>query len=161
MAGKKQKISKKKLDNEVVPEQMQLEVRNESARQGSPSRPASERAQDSVPRSETVQGSVMTTETVKRKSGGPRSVCAMYKVVVKKAQGRKIKVTYNRRGVPNGQTRSTLQSYIGMLARTMVPIDIPTWPDVDVELKHKLWTDIQVYYIFLQRYIIWCGSYLI
>ena len=68
----------------------------------------------------------------------------MYKVIVKKARGKKVKVTANEWGIPNGETRARLQSYIGMLARTTIPIDIPTWPNVDPELKSKLWLDLQV-----------------
>ncbi|XP_074347390.1 uncharacterized protein LOC141686242 [Apium graveolens] len=84
-----------------------------------------------------------TTNTATRKSGGKQCVCAMYKVIVKKARGKKVKVTANEWGIPNGETRARLQSYIGMLARTTIPIDIPTWPNVDPELKSKLWLDLQ------------------
>lgn len=96
------------------------------------------------PQSDSAQGTVTTSESTKRKSGGPRSVCAMYKVVKKKAHGKKYKIRYNDDGTPVGSTRTTLQSYIGMLARTTVPIDIPSWPNVDPELKGKLWDDVQV-----------------
>lgn len=84
------------------------------------------------------------TDTATRKSGGKRGVCAMYKVIVKKARGKKFKVTTNEWGIPCGETRARLQSYIGMLARTTIPIDIPSWPTVDPELKSKLWLDLQV-----------------
>lgn len=47
-------------------------------------------------------------------------------------------------GEPVGDTRQKLQSYIGMLARTMIPIDIESWPKVDRELKNNLWTDVEV-----------------
>lgn len=77
-------------------------------------------------------------------SGSKRSVCAMHKVLMKKAQGKKFKVRYNDIGIPVGETRHTLQSYIGMLARTMVPIDIPKWPEVPSEVKQKIWNDIEV-----------------
>ena len=48
----------------------------------------------------------------------------MHKVVAKKAKGKKYKIRYNKLGVPIGETRPTLQSYIGMLARNMIPFDI-------------------------------------
>lgn len=67
----------------------------------------------------------------------------MYIVVVHKAHGKKCKVTVNEWGVPNGETRAKLQSYIGMLARTTIPIDIDMWPKVDPELKSKLLLDIK------------------
>lgn len=95
--------------------------------------------------SESVQPSVTSTESAKRRYGGARGVSSMYKVVVKKAHGKKSKVRCNALGVPIGQTRHALQSYIGMLSRTMIPIDCTNWPSVDAELKEKLWLDIQVY----------------
>lgn len=93
-----------------------------------------------------VQQTIATsTESNKKKNNGAvRGVCAMHKVVMKKAQGKKLKVSCNRLGVPVGDTRHTLQSYVGMLARTMVPIDILSWPKVDSDLKEKIWSDIQV-----------------
>lgn len=47
-------------------------------------------------------------------------------------------------GEPERDTRHTLQSYIGMLARTMIPIDIASWPKVEREVKENLWIDVQV-----------------
>ncbi|KAL8147496.1 hypothetical protein AgCh_004988 [Apium graveolens] len=35
------------------------------------------------------------------------------------------------------------ESYIGHLERTMIPIDIDSWPNMDQELKDKLWLDIK------------------
>lgn len=88
---------------------------------------------------------VTSTGTTKNSSGGSkRSVCAMHKVLMKKAQGKKFKVRYNNVGIPVGETRHTLQSYIGMLARTTVPINISKWPSVPREFKEKIWDDIEV-----------------
>nr|XP_017237833.1 PREDICTED: uncharacterized protein LOC108210888 [Daucus carota subsp. sativus] len=84
-----------------------------------------------------------TQSTKTRTSGGTRSVCAMHKVVIKKARGENFKVRFNQVGLPVGDGRHKLQSYLGMLARTTVPIDIPSWPKVDPKLKEKLWNDLQ------------------
>ena len=93
----------------------------------------------------TSAGTITTAESTKStRSRGKRSIICMYKVVVKKAMGKKFKVTYNSSGNPNGPERHTLQSYIGMLARTMVPININSWPEVDSDLKDRIWEDIQV-----------------
>lgn len=97
---------------------------------------------------ESENPTVTTNETGARKSGRKRGVCAMYKVIVKKTRGKKTKVACDEWGIPNGETRARLQSYIGMLARTTVPIDIGSWPVVDPELKSKIWLDIQVLYNF-------------
>ncbi|XP_062011742.1 uncharacterized protein LOC133728340 isoform X2 [Rosa rugosa] len=91
---------------------------------------------------ESVSADTITsTESVKTR--GKRNVVALYKVLVKKALGKKFKVSYTETGNPNGRIRHTLQSYIGMLARTKVPINIVSWPDVDGDLKDRLWLDVQ------------------
>lgn len=147
MALKKNRNNKKKVGyKENDPEQLQLEVETQPPQLDSAQVPEPEQSQ-------SAQETVTTTESVKRRSGGPRSVCAMYKVVVKKALGKRMKVTYDERGVPIGSSRHTLQSYIGMLARTMVPIDNLNWPSVDNELKQKIWLDVQVILTFLVIYI--------
>lgn len=115
----------------------------------------SQTAQASEPQqANSEQPTVTTTDTVRAMSGGKRGVCAMYKVVVKKARGKKTKVTFNDWGIADGETRARLQSYIGMLARTLIPIDIASWPKVDPELKSKLWIDIQVLYSICKFYIL-------
>ncbi|KAL8092030.1 hypothetical protein AgCh_034347 [Apium graveolens] len=63
--------------------------------------------------------------------------------VMKRAQGKKFKIRYNKLGIPMGDERHKLQSYLGMLARIMVPIDIPSWTEVDLNLKAKIWDDIR------------------
>ncbi|XP_061993667.1 uncharacterized protein LOC133711577 [Rosa rugosa] len=83
------------------------------------------------------------TSTESAAARGKRNVVAMYKVLVKKALGKKFKVTYTDTGNLNGSIRHTLQSYIGMLARTKVPINIVSWRDVDGDLKNKLWLDVK------------------
>ncbi|KAL6543526.1 hypothetical protein OROHE_010148 [Orobanche hederae] len=90
------------------------------------------------PSSHRAETTVTTTDFKQRKSGGSRSVCAMHKVVVKKAQGKKLKITCNALGVPQGDNRKMLQSYICMLARTMVPIDINKWPEDTFKIPPQL-----------------------
>lgn len=85
-----------------------------------------------------------SAESKKRRTGAALGVCAMHKLAIKKAEGKKFKVGYNKRRIPVGDTRHTLHSYIGMCVRTMVPIDIPSWPKVDAESKANIWTDMQV-----------------
>lgn len=99
---------------------------------------------ENVDSKQDTEATVTTTETAKKRYGGARGVSSMYKVVVKKAQGKKLKVQCNAHGVPVGSTRHNLQSYTGMLARTMIPIDIPNWSRVPNELKEKLWLDVKV-----------------
>ena len=81
---------------------------------------------------------------LKKRLGASRGVSSLHNVLVKKAHGKRFRVQYNQFGEPVGDTRCTLQSYIGHLARTMIPIDIDSWPRVDRELKEKLWLDVKV-----------------
>ncbi|KAL8135328.1 hypothetical protein AgCh_010117 [Apium graveolens] len=94
-------------------------------------------------KSDFVPAMVTTTESEKRRYGVARGPSTMSKVVIKKAQGKNFKVRCNYIRVLIGRVRHTLQSYIGMLARTMIPINIKSWPFVERELKNKLWKDIQ------------------
>ncbi|XP_062006048.1 uncharacterized protein LOC133723246 [Rosa rugosa] len=91
---------------------------------------------------ESVSADTVTTSE-STKIRGKRSVVEMYNVLIKKALGKKLKVTYTDTGNPNGRARHNLQSYIGMLARKMVPINIESWPAVDKDLKDKIWIDVQ------------------
>ncbi|KAL8105256.1 hypothetical protein AgCh_029157 [Apium graveolens] len=93
--------------------------------------------------SDSVPATVTTTKSEKKRYGVARGPSAMSKVVIKKAQGKKFKVRCNYIGVIIGRVRHTLQSYIRMLARTIILIDIKSWPFVERELKNKLWKYIQ------------------
>jgi hypothetical protein len=99
----------------------------------------------SAQRNGEAVGSIGTvTSTESSRVRGKRGASQMYKVLVKKAVNKKVRVRYNSRGNPCGETRPNLQSYIGMLARKMVPINIDSWTKVPGDLKEKLWQDIQV-----------------
>lgn len=104
-------------------------------------------------RSDSVQETVTSSESTKKRLGAARGVSALHKVLVKKARGKKFKIRYNEFGVPIGNTRKTLQSYIGMLARTMIPIDISNWTKVDADVKAKLWDDVKVKCILTSLFI--------
>lgn len=88
-------------------------------------------------------GATITTAESNR-SVTKRGVTAMNEVILKKARGKKIKVSCTPHGTPNGPTRQILQSYIGTLARTMVPINVSSWPNVDKDLKESIWEDVEV-----------------
>lgn len=144
MAPKNHKKGKKPGDDKNIEDNKDMEMELvKSSKDQVPDQP------EEIEAASAPQATVNTTESQRKKSGGPRGVCAMYKVLSRKSRGKKLKITYNERGVPNGMNRAKLQSYIGMLARNMVPIDLPSWPKVDSELKDKIWNDVQVVYKFL------------
>lgn len=138
MAPKKQKSKVQIREDAELAEKSEHANANENAATEPPQIEMSESVQ-------ATQTTVNTSSSTKKKYGASRGVSAMYKVVVKKAQGKKTKVRCDELGVPVGQNRHRLQSYIGMLARTIIPIDCVSWRDVDDGLKEKLWLDILVY----------------
>lgn len=69
---------------------------------------------------------------------------AVLKRISKRVSGDRLLVTYNKKGQPNGTTRSDFASYKGLMARTMVPIRFPSWPRVPKTLKENLWAAMEV-----------------
>ena len=105
--------------------------------------PGSKSAKEHKDTEDVNSGATITTAESTR-SVTKRGVTAMSVVILKKARGKKIKVSCTPHGTPNGPTRKTLQSYIGTLARTMVPINVSSWPNVDKDLKESIWEDVEV-----------------
>lgn len=138
MAPKKQKSKVQIREDAELAEKSEHANANENAATEPPQTEMSESVQ-------ATQTTVTTSTGTNKKYGASRGVSTMYKVVVKKAQGKKTKVRCDELGAPVGQNRHRLQSYIGMLARTIIPIDCVSWRDVDDGLKEKLWLDILVY----------------
>ncbi|RVW76430.1 hypothetical protein CK203_056884 [Vitis vinifera] len=60
-------------------------------------------------------------------------------IAIKRSEGVKIDIQYNDEGEGVGEGYVQLVSYLGVLARTMVPIYHTDWRVVPVELKEKLW----------------------
>ncbi|XP_073153042.1 uncharacterized protein [Henckelia pumila] len=72
-----------------------------------------------------------------------RGPTLMAKVSTAARWGKKTKIDYDDMGRPayNANGRA-LQSYIGSIARSMVPINIKSWPDVPENIKQKVWEEI-------------------
>ncbi|XP_075498988.1 uncharacterized protein LOC142537335 [Primulina tabacum] len=77
---------------------------------------------------------------VQRNKRGPT---LMGKLIATCQMGKKAKIDYDDMGRPayNANGRA-LQSYIGSIARAMVPISIKSWPEVPENIKQKLWEEI-------------------
>ena len=56
----------------------------------------------------------------------------------------KPEVKFNERGQAIGANSKHLSSYIGTLAREMVPFTISTWRNIGDDLRDDLWTCIEV-----------------
>ncbi|KAF4371434.1 hypothetical protein F8388_001962 [Cannabis sativa] len=58
-----------------------------------------------------------------------------------KAQGRKTKLEWNEKGEPIGTAYADMQSWIGVKARSTVPLTYDDWRHVDSKLKENIWKD--------------------
>ena len=53
-------------------------------------------------------------------------------------------IKYNPDGFYVGQVSMHLTSFLGVLARTMVPIRYNNWRNVPIQVKNNLWDTIEV-----------------
>ncbi|KAL6337951.1 hypothetical protein AAG906_005914 [Vitis piasezkii] len=65
-------------------------------------------------------------------------------IAKKRSEGVKIDIQYNDDGEGVGEGYVQLVSYLGVLARTMVPVYHTDWRVVPVELKEKLWDCVKL-----------------
>ena len=65
-------------------------------------------------------------EKVKRKRGPT----TMPRVVKARSHGEVKEVTYNRRGQSLGEVNAEMQSYLGVISRTTMPINFENWLSV-------------------------------
>ena len=56
----------------------------------------------------------------------------------------KLTLTFNAKGEPYGDEAGEMQSYIGVLARTKVPIWHDSWKQVPEQTKNNIWDYVQV-----------------
>ncbi|KAL5726737.1 hypothetical protein ACHQM5_000003 [Ranunculus cassubicifolius] len=77
------------------------------------------------------ESSTSDTDDGNRRVRG-RTKCKRLK---KMKKGDKINVEHNERGQPIGIGRKDLQSYIGILAKSRVPITLGAWSDFDGQSK--------------------------
>ena len=66
-----------------------------------------------------------------------RGMVTMTRITRRLLRGKKLKVVFNAKGEPVGAAAKEMQSYIGVLARTKVPISVTDWREVDPEIKQK------------------------
>lgn len=73
-----------------------------------------------------------------------RGPVSMHRIVRRKMTGVKLTVLFNAKGVPYGSAATEMQSYLGVLARTKVPIWYDSWLRVPKERKEKIWNCVEV-----------------
>ncbi|CAL2255925.1 unnamed protein product [Prunus armeniaca] len=79
-----------------------------------------------------------------------KSTCGintMSRVVKRKIQKIKPVVEYNKSGKPHGKVVIEMQSYIGALACTRVPLVDKKWTKLPKDLKEQIWEAVQMAYV--------------
>ncbi|CAL8996895.1 unnamed protein product [Prunus brigantina] len=79
-----------------------------------------------------------------------KSTCGintMSRVVKRKIQKIKHVVEYNKSGRPHGKAAIEMKSYIGVLARTRIPLVDRKWTQLPKDLKEQIWEAVQMAYV--------------
>ncbi|KAI5334530.1 hypothetical protein L3X38_024663 [Prunus dulcis] len=93
---------------------------------------------------ETEQTS-QTTISDDSKTG--RGMSTMPRVVKRKLQKLRPIVEYNKRGKGIGQAYSEMQSYIGVLARSRVPLVDKKWSQIPKDVKEQIWEAVDMAFV--------------
>ncbi|KAI5335609.1 hypothetical protein L3X38_025742 [Prunus dulcis] len=86
-----------------------------------------------------------TTISDDSKSG--RGMSTMPRVVKRKLQKLRPIVEYNKRGKGIGQAHSEMQSYIGVLARSRVPLVDMKWAQIPKDIKEQIWEAVDIAFV--------------
>ncbi|XP_074293430.1 uncharacterized protein LOC141620466 [Silene latifolia] len=81
------------------------------------------------------------TENVPKERKG-KGVVLMKELTALRDAGIKLEVKFDDLGEAIEKIGDKYKSYIGVLARTKVPIDIRSWKHVGADLKQKIWDDV-------------------
>ena len=84
----------------------------------------------------------------------PRGMTRKAMIIKNRSKGIKLLIKYNQDGICVGDSSVHLTSYLGVLARTMVPIRYKDWRDVPIPLKDKLWDSIEVTNLYSKKLLI-------
>ncbi|KAL6183719.1 hypothetical protein ACLB2K_045130 [Fragaria x ananassa] len=76
-----------------------------------------------------------------------RGMVTMSRVNRRLVRGRKLRVKYNDDGEPVGRVAKEMQSYIGVLARTKVLINVKDWRLVALSVKDNIWGSVEEAYV--------------
>ncbi|CAL2240022.1 unnamed protein product [Prunus armeniaca] len=87
----------------------------------------------------------MTTIFEDSKSG--RGMSTMPRVVKRKFQKIKPVVEYNKRGKGCSPAHTEMQSYIGVLARSRVPLVDKKWAEIPKDIKEQIWEAIDMAFV--------------
>ncbi|CAL8991393.1 unnamed protein product [Prunus brigantina] len=91
--------------------------------------------------------SITSTTTVSDDSKSGRGMSTMPRVVKRKLQKIKPIVEYNKRGKGIGQAHIEMQSYIGVLARSRVPLVDKKWAEIPKDIKEQIWEAVDMAFV--------------
>ncbi|VVA38367.1 PREDICTED: PRUPE_6G193600, partial [Prunus dulcis] len=76
-----------------------------------------------------------------------RGMSTMPRVVKRKLQKLRPIVEYNKRGKGIGQAHSEMQPYIGVLARSRVPLVDKKWSEIPKDIKEQIWEAVDMTFV--------------
>ncbi|VVA40022.1 PREDICTED: PRUPE_6G193600, partial [Prunus dulcis] len=88
-----------------------------------------------------------STTTISDDSKSGRGMSTMPRVVKKKLQKLRPIVEYNKRGKGIGQAHSEMHSYIGVLARSRVPLVDMKWAQIPKDIKEQIWEAVDMAFV--------------
>ncbi|CAL8174091.1 unnamed protein product [Prunus armeniaca] len=97
-----------------------------------------------VSSAETKPGSTITYSEEPKSS---RGISTMPHVVKRKYHKIKPVVEYNKRGKACGLAHTRMQSYIGVLARSRVPLVDKKWAEIPKDIKEQIWEAVDMAFV--------------
>ncbi|CAL8087264.1 unnamed protein product [Prunus armeniaca] len=88
-----------------------------------------------------------STTTISEDSKSGRGMSTMPRVVKRKLQKIKQVVEYNKRGKGCGPAHTEMQSYIGVLARSRVPLVDKKWAEIPKDIKVQIWEAVDMAFV--------------
>ncbi|CAL2238726.1 unnamed protein product [Prunus armeniaca] len=88
-----------------------------------------------------------STTTISEDSKSGRGMSTMPRVVKRKFQKIKPVVEYNKRGKGCGPAHTEMQSYIGVLACSRVPLVDKKWAEIPKDIKEQIWEAVDMAFV--------------
>ncbi|CAL2228726.1 unnamed protein product [Prunus armeniaca] len=88
-----------------------------------------------------------STTIISEDSKSGRGMSTMPRVVKRKLQKIKPVVEYNKRGKGCGPAHTEMQSYIGVLARSRVPLVDKKWAEIPKDIKEQIWEAVDMAFV--------------
>ncbi|KAI5339072.1 hypothetical protein L3X38_018344 [Prunus dulcis] len=97
--------------------------------------------------SSSAEAEPTSTTKISDDSKSGRGMSTMPRVVKRKLQKLRPIVEYNKRGKGIGQAHIEMQSYIGVLARSIVPLVDMKWAQIPKDIKEQIWEAVDIAFV--------------